>query len=97
MFEALTNCSDLLEAFGGHDMAAGFSILPENIEEFTCRMGEEYEKTKDDAITSVLDIDAEIVKPRIITVENVLEGDLAARDACIGMLCPIVRKVGLFV
>ncbi len=38
IFEKLTECADLLEAFGGHPKAAGLSIRAENIEEFRRRM-----------------------------------------------------------
>ncbi len=34
MFEELTNCKDLLLKFGGHEMAAGLSLLEENIYKF---------------------------------------------------------------
>lgn len=34
MYESLTAVRDLLIQFGGHEMAAGFSIAPEKIEEF---------------------------------------------------------------
>ncbi|MBN1493817.1 MAG: single-stranded-DNA-specific exonuclease RecJ [Candidatus Omnitrophica bacterium] len=34
LFEALTRCSDLLEAFGGHEYAAGFEICQDNLEKF---------------------------------------------------------------
>ncbi|MFN0030854.1 MAG: single-stranded-DNA-specific exonuclease RecJ [Flavobacteriales bacterium] len=34
LFEALGECSDLLEQFGGHTMAAGLSLKPENFEPF---------------------------------------------------------------
>lgn len=47
MQEALQACSDLLMKFGGHAMAAGFSLKRENLESFTerlnenCNLGEE--------------------------------------------------------
>lgn len=41
---ALSKCSDLLENFGGHTMAAGISIKPENIEKFADRFEQEIEK-----------------------------------------------------
>ena len=40
IFEKLTECSDLLEAFGGHPKAAGLSIRAEKIDEFRRRMKE---------------------------------------------------------
>ncbi|MBN7573102.1 MULTISPECIES: single-stranded-DNA-specific exonuclease RecJ [Clostridium] len=40
MFEELIKCKDLLEKFGGHPMAAGFSLKEENIDEFRRRLNE---------------------------------------------------------
>ncbi len=34
LYEALTSCSDLLELYGGHEQAAGFTIKTENIPAF---------------------------------------------------------------
>lgn len=47
MYEELTKCSDLMENFGGHKMAAGMSLKEENIEKlrkelnFNCTLSEE--------------------------------------------------------
>ena len=38
LFGALEDSSDLLEKFGGHELAAGLTIKPENIEEFRKRI-----------------------------------------------------------
>lgn len=38
VFEVLSGCADLLLEFGGHSQAAGFSILPENVEKFKQRV-----------------------------------------------------------
>lgn len=38
LFQALEQCSDLLENFGGHELAAGFNILEEQIPAFHQRM-----------------------------------------------------------
>ena len=40
MFEELNKCADLLSSFGGHPMAAGFSLPEENIEAFSRRLNE---------------------------------------------------------
>lgn len=40
MFQALQDCSSLLLKFGGHAMAAGFSMKREYLEEFTGRLNE---------------------------------------------------------
>lgn len=38
IYDALSQCSDLLLQFGGHRQAAGFSVLPENIDELKARL-----------------------------------------------------------
>lgn len=40
IFDVLSRCSDLLIEFGGHSQAAGFSIDPENVEQFKKRVNE---------------------------------------------------------
>ena len=40
LFEALGHCSDILEKFGGHAYAAGFSIKEEYIPELDRRLNE---------------------------------------------------------
>ena len=40
IFEELNKCADLLSSFGGHPMAAGFSLPEENIEAFRRRLNE---------------------------------------------------------
>lgn len=40
LVSALSACSDLLEGFGGHELAAGFTIAAENIPAFRRRMNE---------------------------------------------------------
>jgi single-stranded-DNA-specific exonuclease len=40
LHEALSECSDLLERFGGHRMAAGLEIRRENLDAFARRFGE---------------------------------------------------------
>ena len=37
IYDAIDNCSDLLEHFGGHKYAAGLSMRPENLPEFSRR------------------------------------------------------------
>jgi len=63
MFEELIKCKDLLEKFGGHPMAAGFSLKEENIDEFRRRLNENTSLKDEDllrkvTIDSVLPIDA---------------------------------------
>lgn len=62
IYSAIESCSDLLESFGGHTYAAGLSMKPENIAEFTRRF-ETYvsEHITKQQMQPVQDIDATIV------------------------------------
>ncbi|HEX9062976.1 MAG TPA: single-stranded-DNA-specific exonuclease RecJ [Clostridia bacterium] len=62
---ALSHCSDLLEKFGGHDMAAGITIKEENIELFFKRMNKFAMDIFEGGPVSQLKIDAYIEKNEI--------------------------------
>lgn len=53
MFEALQKCSNLLLKFGGHAMAAGFSLNKEKLEAFTGQINETCELSEDAFIPKV--------------------------------------------
>lgn len=53
MFEALQECSDLLLKFGGHAMAAGFSLPADRLEEFSDRINALCNLTEDAFIPKV--------------------------------------------
>lgn len=53
MFQGLTEVRDLLTKFGGHPMAAGFSLPEENIEEFRRRLNENAGLTEEDFIPRI--------------------------------------------
>lgn len=71
LFEALENCSGLLEKFGGHELAAGLSIKTENIESFRREINKFAEqKLGEDKPIPTVSIDA-VIKPAYITLETV--------------------------
>lgn len=53
MFEELMKCKDLLEHFGGHPMAAGFSLKEENIDEFRRILNENSTLNEEDLLKKV--------------------------------------------
>lgn len=72
LFAALESCSDLLLGFGGHELAAGFTIDEANIPAFRERMNQyaaEYWVGK--APESVLEIDMELHQPGRVTLQEV--------------------------
>ena len=72
LFAALESCADLLDGFGGHELAAGFTIPEENIEAFRARVNR-YVRSACGGKTPVssLDLDAAIVCPCEVTLEQV--------------------------
>ena len=72
LFAALEQCADLLEGYGGHALAAGFTILEDNIPLFRHRMQDLIrEDTGGEANVSTLKIDGEIENTAVLTVEEV--------------------------
>lgn len=74
LFAALDACSDLLAGFGGHELAAGFTIKEENIPAFRKRINQ-YVRAHcgDEAPVSSLEIDAVLTRPSLITLAEVEE------------------------
>lgn len=65
LFGALENCSDMLEKFGGHELAAGLTIKADNIEDFRHRIND-YSKDKiSDTMIPTIMLDAAIKVPYI--------------------------------
>jgi single-stranded-DNA-specific exonuclease len=72
LYEALEQCADLLESFGGHALAAGFTIREENIPEFRARLENWINLCTDGAgMESVLELDAEVEDPALLDLPNV--------------------------
>ena len=72
LFAALENCAHLLEGYGGHELAAGFTILEENIPAFKQAMDKlvgEYALRA--PMVSTLDVDVDIDDCSLLTVQQV--------------------------
>ena len=72
LFSALEACSDLLVSFGGHELAAGFTIEEKNIPAFRTRMNQYVrahmgEKER----VSSLEVDVDLQRPSLVTLEEV--------------------------
>lgn len=53
MYEEMTKCADLMTRFGGHPMAAGFSIEKENLDKFREELNDQASLTDDDFIEKI--------------------------------------------
>ena len=85
LFASLSALSPLLESYGGHELAAGFTISRANIPEFRrqiCALAAQY--YTDDVPRTVLDVDC-AVSPELLTLHNV--DSLQMLEPC-GNGCP---------
>ena len=85
LFASLSALSPLLESYGGHELAAGFTISRANIPEFRrqiCALAAQY--YTDDVPRTVLDVDC-TVSPELLTLHNV--DSLQMLEPC-GNGCP---------
>ena len=73
IYDAIDDCSDLLEHFGGHKYAAGLSLKPENLEKFSERF-EKYvsEHLEETDLTPELNVDIEMdftnITPKFVRI-----------------------------
>jgi len=79
LFEALSACSEHLEGFGGHALAAGLTIKRENIPAFTKAIGEYYLENPGEG-EKTLDIDLCVDSPELLTMKCV--EDLELMEPC---------------
>lgn len=85
LFAALTELSDLLESYGGHELAAGFTISRNNVDEFRRKVSElarQYAQSEE--AQTALNVDCAI-SPELLTIQNI-EG-LEQLEPC-GNGCP---------
>ena len=85
LFSSLSTLSDLLESYGGHELAAGFTIHRQQISAFRekiCAMAREY--YTDDTPRTVLDADC-VISPELLTLANI--DSLRQLEPC-GNGCP---------
>ncbi len=85
LFASLSALSPLLESYGGHELAAGFTISRANIPEFRrqiCALAAQY--YTDDVPRTILDVDC-AVSPELLTLHNV--DSLQMLEPC-GNGCP---------
>lgn len=61
LYEAINDCADLLESFGGHMYAAGLTMKPENVQKFKDRFEKVVsERITPDQLIPQVEIDAEL-------------------------------------
>jgi single-stranded-DNA-specific exonuclease len=103
LFEAISVCGDLLEEFGGHQHAAGFSIRADRVPEFQEAMAQiADELLTDEDLQPVLDVDAEVpvescsmkMLEEMMDMEPCGRGNERARMVCRGVRVAQSRRIG---
>ena len=104
LFAALESCSDLLDGFGGHELAAGFTIPEENIDAFRVRINRYVRSVSGGELpVSSLDLDAAIVSPAELTLDQVEDleqlepygaGNARPAFALLGATVDTIQSVG---
>ena len=85
LFASLTSLSHLLESYGGHALAAGFTIHRDQIPAFRqeiCRMAGQY--ARENGIKTLLEADC-VIPPEMLTIHNIESLDVL--EPC-GNCCP---------
>jgi len=85
LFTSLSALSDLLESYGGHELAAGFTIAKDKIIPFRqqiCKLAAGF--YTDETVRTVLDVDC-VVSPELLTIPNIESLDIL--EPC-GNGCP---------
>jgi single-stranded-DNA-specific exonuclease len=77
LFAALESCADLLDGYGGHELAAGFTIRRENIAAFRTRMNRCVRAANGGGLpVSSLEVDASVACPGEISLREVEDLDM---------------------
>jgi single-stranded-DNA-specific exonuclease len=71
VYGALRSCEDLLQNYGGHEMAAGVTVVQENIDELRGRIIQYYQDNYKTVPRPGLRLDFEVQKPELLTPQNV--------------------------
>jgi single-stranded-DNA-specific exonuclease len=71
LYDALRSCEDILNNYGGHEMAAGVTIAKSNIDELRRRLISYYQDSIKVSPMPGLFLDFEVEKPELLTVQNV--------------------------
>ena len=91
LFDAIASCGDLLTSFGGHELAAGVSLCPENVAEFRRRINEWAAEHFPEMPVATLPIDCKLspsqVRPAILETIATLEPFGAGNPLPLFALC----------
>ncbi len=70
LYDALSQCRDVLLGFGGHEMAAGLTVSEDKVDDLRRELARVYGQGRPRP-ERVLDIDLQVIKPELLTIRNV--------------------------
>ncbi|MBQ3261970.1 MAG: single-stranded-DNA-specific exonuclease RecJ [Oscillospiraceae bacterium] len=70
LYKALAACSDVLEGFGGHALAAGLTIRRENIDRFRKAITDYYQSNPAETLPA-LQFDLRVANPTLLSLDNI--------------------------
>jgi len=77
IYSALCACEDILIDYGGHDKAAGITVMEENLDLLRQRIidyyHDFYSARADSVPGNTLELDFEVEKPELLSIENIQE------------------------
>jgi single-stranded-DNA-specific exonuclease len=88
MIEELSRCRDLLLKVGGHPMAAGLSVMPENVEPLRKRLNENTSLTEEKSARLLIRI-ANSSPPILAIISSSLIQDLKTLASFISIMSPV--------
>ncbi|MBO5918383.1 MAG: single-stranded-DNA-specific exonuclease RecJ [Oscillospiraceae bacterium] len=71
LFSVLEGCQDLLEAFGGHELAAGFTVREENVLALAQRIRTQVAAQAVHASVPELEVDVQLEEPELLDLKGV--------------------------
>ena len=71
LFELLEGCEDLLEAFGGHELAAGFTVREDNVLALAQRIRAQVAAQTHRIREPELDVDVQLDEPEILDLQGI--------------------------
>jgi len=71
IYDAVCSCDDILDNYGGHDMAAGVTIAEKSIDELRRRIIKYYRDNIESIPATGLELDFEVEKPELLTLQNI--------------------------
>lgn len=71
IYDALRSCGELLDNYGGHDMAAGVTVPEMNIDELRRRITQQYSASVASSPVNGLRLDFEVEKAELLSIRNV--------------------------